>query len=304
MRHDLRRGALLIVSAGLIWQLMNALVKQLGATIPVPELMFFRNLFSLPMVLLIASRGTITLRTRRFGGHVIRASTGLMAMSLSFLAVSVLPLAEQQVLGYTQPLFITILAIPFLGEQPDRRRWLAVLVGFLGVVTVALGQGGLGGGSAPGWAYVAAVTQGLVSALTTLQIRQLSATESSSTITLWQAILMTGIMACALPFVWVTPTWGQFGLLVLLGTLGGLAQVLQTEAFASAQVSALGPYTYCGLIWATIIGWTVFGDAPSLVMILGALLIVGAGLAILPGRARPEPVAKPSAKPRQAVAGE
>lgn len=262
MRHDLRRGALLIVAAGLIWQLMNALVKQLGSTIPVPELMFFRNLFSLPMVLLIASRGTITLRTRRFGGHVVRASTGLVAMSLSFLAVSVLPLAEQQVLGYTQPLFITILAIPFLGEQPDRRRWLAVLVGFLGVVTVALGQGGLGGGSAPGWAYVAAVTQGLVSALTTLQIRQLSATESSSTITLWQAILMTGIMTCALPFVWVTPTWGQFGLLVLLGTLGGLAQVLQTEAFASAQVSALGPYTYCGLIWATIIGWTVFGDAP------------------------------------------
>ena len=304
MRHDLRRGALLIVAAGLIWQLMNALVKQLGSTIPVPELMFFRNLFSLPMVLLIASRGTITLRTRRFGGHVIRASTGLMAMSLSFLAVSVLPLAEQQVLGYTQPLFITILAIPFLGEQPDRRRWLAVLVGFLGVVTVALGQGGLGGGSAPGWAYVAAVTQGLVSALTTLQIRQLSATESSSTITLWQAILMTGIMTCALPFVWVTPTWGQFGLLVLLGTLGGLAQVLQTEAFASAQVSALGPYTYCGLIWATIIGWTVFGDAPSLVMILGALLIVGAGLAILPGRARPGPVAEPCAKPREAVAGE
>lgn len=304
MRHDLRRGALLIVAAGLIWQLMNALVKQLGSTIPVPELMFFRNLFSLPMVLLIASRGTITLRTRRFGGHVVRASTGLVAMSLSFLAVSVLPLAEQQVLGYTQPLFITILAIPFLGEQPDRRRWLAVLVGFLGVVTVALGQGGLGGGSAPGWAYVAAVTQGLVSALTTLQIRQLSATESSSTITLWQAILMTGIMTCALPFVWVTPTWGQFGLLVLLGTLGGLAQVLQTEAFASAQVSALGPYTYCGLIWATIIGWTVFGDAPSLVMILGALLIVGAGLAILPGRARPGPVAEPRAKPREAVAGE
>ncbi|SUE44542.1 DMT family transporter [Roseomonas gilardii] len=304
MRHDLRRGALLIVSAGLIWQLMNALVKQLGTTIPVPELMFFRNLFSLPMVLLIASRGTITLRTRRFGGHVIRASTGLMAMSLSFLAVSVLPLAEQQVLGYTQPLFITILAIPFLGEQPDRRRWLAVLVGFLGVVTVALGQGGLGGGSAPGWAYAAAVTQGLISALTTLQIRQLSATESSSTITLWQAILMTGIMTCALPFVWVTPTWGQFGLLVLLGTLGGLAQVLQTEAFASAQVSALGPYTYCGLIWATIIGWTVFGDAPSLVMVLGALLIVGAGLAILPGRAGPGPVAEPRAKPREAVAGE
>ena len=74
MRHDLRRGALLIVAAGLIWQLMNALVKQLGSTIPVPELMFFRNLFSLPMVLLIASRGTITLRTRRFGGHVVRAS--------------------------------------------------------------------------------------------------------------------------------------------------------------------------------------------------------------------------------------
>ncbi|MFC0409314.1 DMT family transporter [Roseomonas elaeocarpi] len=288
MRHDLRRGATLIVAAGLVFALMNALIKHLSRDLPTAELLFFRNLFSLPMVLLIASRRGVILRTKRFGGHVMRATTGLLGMSMSFAALNYLPLAEQQVLSYTQPLFITVLAIPFLGEHPGFQRWAAVVVGFAGVIIVALNQGLLGGSGsgAPPWAYGMAVAQGLISALSTLQIRQLSATEASTTITLWQAILMTAILFFVLPFVWVTPGWTHFALLVLLGTMGGLGQVLQTEAFASAQVSALGPYTYCSLIWATAVGWLLFGDAPSLAMMAGAVLIVGAGLAILPGEMR------------------
>jgi drug/metabolite transporter (DMT)-like permease len=127
----------------------------------------------------------------------------------------------------------------------------------------------------------AGVAQGMFSALTTMLVRQLSSTESSTTITLWQSLLMTGFSLLLLPFFWVTPTAGDLLLLVLVGLVGGAAQWLLTEAWASAQVSAVAPYSYSALLWSVLVGWVVWGDAPGLSMLVGALLIVGAGLFIL-----------------------
>lgn len=290
LRHDVRRGALLMLGATALFTLMNALIKALGDRIPFPEIMFFRNLLALPVVALIAWRRHVTLRTRRFGGHFTRALTGLASMACSFFALTVLPLAEQTALTYSTPLFVTILSIPFLGERPGVHRWGAVVVGFLGILVIALGQGAfLGGGPSasgvPDWlrwaAFIAAASNGFFSGLTTLLVRQLSGTEASSTIVLWQSLLMTGITFLALPFVWVMPTAAEWPLLIGLGLLGGLAQVLLTEAYASAQVSALGPYSYTALLWAILLGWLVWGSVPSVTMLAGAALIVGAGLYIL-----------------------
>jgi drug/metabolite transporter (DMT)-like permease len=128
---------------------------------------------------------------------------------------------------------------------------------------------------------VAAVAQGLFSAMTTMLVRQLSATESSATITLYQSLLITLFTLVALPFCWVTPSWTQLGLLVAMGLLGGVAQWMLTEAWASAQVSAVAPYSYSALLWAMGLGWWVWGDVPGLATILGSALIVFAGLYIL-----------------------
>ncbi|UFN51295.1 DMT family transporter [Roseomonas sp. OT10] len=288
MRHDIRRGALLMLGATLTLTLMGALVKLLSARIPFLELMVFRNMLALPVVLAIAATrpGGVRLRTKRPLGHLVRALTGLCGMGLSFYTLTLLPLADQTVLSYTQPLFVILLAIPFLGERPGPRRWVAVLTGFAGVMVVALGQGALGGGSAPAWAYFLAAAQGAVAATTVLMVRQLSGTETSTTIVLWQSMLMTAITATMLPFVWVPPTGQEWLLLLIMGLLGGLGQVLLTEAFASALVSALGAYSYSGLIWAMLIGLLVFGDAPGLAMLGGAALIVAAGLVVLRGEGR------------------
>jgi drug/metabolite transporter (DMT)-like permease len=284
LRHDVRRGALCMLAAHLLFTFMSAMVKALSGPIPVVELMFFRSAFALPVVAMIVARyGNFQdLKTKRFTGHFFRACTGTAAQACSFFALTALPLADQTVLGYTTPLFVTMLAIPLLGEQVGIHRWSAVVLGFIGVLIIAVGQGaGHASGPLAMWGLGAAVAQGFFSAFTTLLVRQLSATESSTTITMWQSILMSGFTLLVLPFVWVTPTAQQFLLLVLIGLVGGVAQVLLTEAYASAQVSALGPYSYSSMIWSVGLGWLLWGDQPTIWMLVGAVLIVTAGLYIL-----------------------
>jgi len=119
------------------------------------------------------------------------------------------------------------------------------------------------------------------SAATTLLVRSLSGTERSTTIVLWQSVLMTVFTGLALPFVWVTPTGKEMLILLVIGLVGGVAQVLLTEAYASAQVSALGAFSYTGILWAVLLGWLAFGDRPGLATLAGAALIVAASLTIM-----------------------
>ncbi|MBB3898012.1 DMT family transporter [Roseococcus suduntuyensis] len=285
LRHDARRGALLMLGATALFTLMGALVKLVGDRIHFLEIMFFRSVLALPVVLLIVARmgHGVRLRTQRLPQHVGRALTGTMAMSCAFFSLTVLPLAEQTALTFTTPLFVTLLAIPFLGERVGIHRFSAVLLGFGGILVIALGQGAFQGRIDP-WIALGmsiAVMHGVFSAMTTLLVRSLSATESSTTIVIWQSILMTCFTGLALPFVWVTPTPWEFLLLMGVGLVGGIAQVMLTEAYASAQVSSLGAYSYTGILWAVLLGWIFFGDTPGIATFLGAGLIVLAALYIM-----------------------
>ncbi|PZW39853.1 EamA domain-containing membrane protein RarD [Humitalea rosea] len=285
-RHDPRRGALLMLCACALFILMGATIKGLAGRVHWAEIMFFRCAVSVPLVVLLAaSRGQVNFATRRIGGHIGRAFSGTLAMTCSFFSLTVLPLAEQTALTYSTPLFVTLLAIPFLGERPGAARWTAVLVGFCGILVIALGQGAFLVSGPRDVLYLlgfgAAVTHGLFSAITTMLVRSLSATEKSTTIVLWQSLLMSLLIALALPFVWVTPGLGDLALLVCIGLLGGVAQLLLTEAWASAQVSAVAPFSYTALLWAALFGWIAWGEMPGVWTWAGAGLIVLAGLAML-----------------------
>lgn len=284
LRHDARRGALLMLAATALFTIMGALIKQIGDRIPFFEIMFFRSLLAMPVVLAIVFRlGNPQLATQRLGGHFLRAMTGATAMACSFFSLTVLPFAEQTALTYTTPIFATLLAIPFLGEKVGVHRFSAVGVGFLGVVVIAMGQGAFGGQVDPWIAFgmALATIHGLFSATSTLLVRSLSGTERSTTIVIWQSLLTTGITGLTLPFVWVTPSWEVFLVLLAIGGVGGVAQVMLTEAYASAQVSSLGAYSYTGILWAVLLGWIAFGEAPGWPTMLGAGLIVLAALYIL-----------------------
>jgi len=289
LRHDMRRGVLFMLGACALFTLMSALVKALGDRIPFPEQMFFRSAFAMPVVLAIVLRANRTadlsrvLRTQRLPAHLLRACTGTLAMGCSFFALTVLPLAEHTALTNTTPLFVTLLSIPVLGEKVGLHRAGAVMLGFVGILVIALGQGAFSGdlAGAAKWGFAAAVMHGIFSACTTLLVRSLSGTEASTTIVMWQSLLMTCITGLALPFLWVTPAPAELAMLIAIGLLGGVAQVMLTEAWASAQVSALAPYSYSSLLWAILFGWIAFADVPGLLTLAGAALIVAASLYIL-----------------------
>jgi drug/metabolite transporter (DMT)-like permease len=287
LRHDIRRGALLMLGATALFTIMSAMIKDIAESISFIEIMFFRSAFALPVIFVIVARGRQwgILRTRRVPSHLLRAFTGTMAQGCSFFALTVLPLAEQTALTYTTPLFVTLLSIPLLGEKVGIHRWSAVILGFVGIMVIALGQGAFQGGTWPERAVMigmaVAVSQGVWSALTTLLVRNLSATESSTTIVLWQSLLMTAFTAAVLPFFWTTPNPWELLILIMVGLVGGVAQVMLTEAYASAQVSSLGPYSYTSILWSVGLGWLIWGDMPTIATIIGAVLIVLSGLYIL-----------------------
>lgn len=300
LRHDARRGALLMLAATALFTMMGAVVKLVGSRIPFFEIMFFRSMLALPVVFLIVARmgGGVNLVTQRFPQHVLRAMTGTAAMSCSFFALTVLPLAEQTALTFTTPLFVALLAIPLLGEKVGIHRFSAVGLGFVGILVIALGKGAFMGPTDP-WiifGMAVAVLHGVFSAATTLLVRSLSATESSTTIVLWQSLLMIAFTALTLPFVWVTPTGYELLLLVVIGVVGGVAQVMLTEAYASAQVSSLGAYSYTGILWAVLLGWIFFGEQPGIATFIGSGLIVLAALYIMRREAIPA-VQKPGTPP-------
>ncbi|NKC31928.1 DMT family transporter [Falsiroseomonas selenitidurans] len=290
LRHDPKRGVIFMLAACALFTAMGVLVKELAGRVSFLEQMFFRSAFALPVVMLIVLRriglrGDLagTLRTKRFPGHVLRALSGTAAQGCSFYALGLLPLAEHTALTNTTPLFVTLLSIPLLGEKVGIHRSGAVVAGFLGILVIALGQGAFTGdySGAAHWGMVAALAHGMFSAGTTMLVRTLSDTESSGTIVLWQSLLMTLFSLFWLPFVWVTPGPFDLALLIAIGLIGGLAQVLLTEAWASAQVSFLAPYSYSSLLWAVLFGWAVFGDVPGLSTLAGAAAIVLASLYIM-----------------------
>ncbi|MFT9049271.1 DMT family transporter [Gluconobacter cerinus] len=279
MRHDVKRGAVLLMTSSLFLSLVNACQKSAGTQLPILEILFFRNFLSMPFVFFIASRTQVTLRTERLAGHALRSLFGLISMFLVLFVLTKLPLFEQQVFSYLQPIFVALFATFFFGETLSVGRQLAIGLGFCGVAIAASGRFATPVHlETPVWVYLVALSQGAFAALSTLQIRQLSKTEHSITITLWQAIFMTGATLVLMPFVWVTPAPGEAVLLLAIGTFSGAAQLFQTEAFASAQVSSIGAFLYFGLVWAGLIGWLWFGEVPGMRAAIGGLVIAGAGI--------------------------
>ncbi len=260
-----------------IFALMATLIK-LTATrgVGVIEIVFYRNLFSLPVILLslVAGRRPASVRTKRPGAHLIRAVIGLSSMLLTFQALTMLPLVEATTIGFTAPLFATILSAALLRESIGRRRWAAVAVGFIGVLVVAQP----GDFELPLAGVVVALVGAITVSTVTITIRQIGATEAATTTVFWFAV--AGVLAggLAMPFVARLHDPATWLLLVLIGSTGAIAQLLQTYSLRIAPVSVLAPFDYSQLVWALALTWLVWGTLPSGSTIAGGGLIAASGL--------------------------
>lgn len=260
--------------------LMFALIKLTAARgVHIVESVFYRQLFSLPLIAAWVAMGPgfASLRTTRAPAHIKRMIVGLIGMVLNFAGVIMLPLPEATVIGFTVPLFATMFAAFFLNERTGIFRWSAVIIGFAGIVIAFPPNGASLHSTGAAIALAGAVMTAVVSIL----IRQLGATEPAPTTVFWfsaSSLVPAGIAMLFFARPHDATTWA---LLLAAGVSGGIGQLLLTSALRLAPVSVVLPMDYSGLIWATILGWLLFDKLPVSTTLMGAPIIIASGLVIL-----------------------
>lgn len=263
------RGAIWVVVAGFFFTLMTALIKQIGDTIPVVQILLFRQITMTCTVLPVLISGYPgILRTRHLPLHLIRVTLAIVAMTCGFTAFVHLPLAEATALGFAKSLFVTLFALVLLREVAGPRRWIAVLLGFVGVlVMVQPDAEGLN------LYAVLAVIGAAAAAMVMVIIRKVSQFDRPVTILSYQAILVGVLMVPPAIYFWVTPTLEQWIIMLAIGLLSVIGQLANIQGFKEGEATAVAPMDYSRLVFAAAIGFVVFLEVPDVTTLVGAALI-------------------------------
>jgi drug/metabolite transporter (DMT)-like permease len=278
-------GIALVLAAHLAFTLMGALVRHFGQTMPVGEIVFVRSFFALiPLLAMLVWRGELgsALRTKSPGAHFFRSVSGAAGMFLNFAALALLPLADATAIGFAAPIFTVVLAAVFLGEVVRVRRWSAVGVGFIGVLVMLspyVGGAPPGAGTALG-AFLA-LAGAFVVAVAMTQVRHLSRTETTASLVFYFSIICSLAALATLPWGWIAPTPREFALMVVMGFLGGIGQMLITESYRHASASVVAPFAYSAMLYSIVIGYVWFGEVPEPIVLIGAAVVIGAGLFVI-----------------------
>lgn len=262
---------------------MFALIKKLDGAYPVGEIVLVRSFFAMIPILWLVHHagGWRVLRTERPLGHLRRSIAGLCSLFLSFTAVGMLPLGMATALGYSAPLFITLLAIPLLGETVRFDRWGVTIIGFAGVLLmVHPGVDGISAGA------LVALAGAVATAFALIAIRKMANTESSVAIIFYFTLAGTVVGAGTLPFAAVWPNLADLPILVAIGVLGGIAQILLTKAYGLAPASIVAPFEYATLVFALVAGFLVWGERPTPIEMAGVIIIVSSNLLLALGEQR------------------
>jgi drug/metabolite transporter (DMT)-like permease len=268
----------MLVGSGLLTT-NDAMTKWLTQDFPVSQVWCLRTVFVLVPIVLLAPRygGYRALLPNRIGPQVLRAALFLVTTLLIVTGLSLLPLAQMVAIVFSSPIFIAALAPIILREQVSTGRWLAIGVGFIGVLVILRPDPTTIGISA-----LIAVTASLSSAIRDLVTRQISRTESSLSILFCSTLLVIVIALAAAPWLdWIAVPPLGWVLLLTNGILNGTSHFLIIEALRLAEASVVSPYKYSALIWGAMLGFVIWGDMPNLWVIGGGMLIVASGLYLL-----------------------
>lgn len=268
------RGSLMMVAAFTFFSGMMVLIKLVGHRLPLPQILVVRQVVMTLVLMAVVGRALPTiLRTSRPGLQVLRGVFSLGAMLCGFTALINLPMAEATALGFSQALFVTLLAIFVLHEVVDWRRWLAMAVGFLGVLVMLRPAG-----EAMNIYALLAIAGALFGAGITITVRVLGHTERTETILFWQGGMIVAALIGPTLWFWVPPTPLEWLFLIVLGVVGTAGQWFITRAYQVGEASALAPLDFVRLLLAVLSGYLVFSEIPSLITALGAGLIAGGTL--------------------------
>jgi drug/metabolite transporter (DMT)-like permease len=270
------------LTAFLTLSFMTLFAKLLSERMNVVEIAFWRNVVALlPFAVLLAfpsQRGFLRIRSKP-GIIAIRALIGTANVIMVFGAFSLLPMANATSVLFASVLFMPVLGVIFLGEAVGPYRASAVIVGFAGVLIVAQPGGGggdwnlLGTACALGGAFVAA-TLGVM-------LRLLGQTEAPQAVAFYFLFLGTLMLAPAMPFFGHVPAWEDAPYILGLGISGFMMQMSMTLAFKYAPAGLVAPLNYTQIVWATLFGWLIFSEVPTLNILVGAVIIIASSLIVI-----------------------
>ena len=268
------KGAVVLMFAAAAFSLMAALIKLAGTRLHVTQILLVRQtcmLLMLSPMLVLNFKESIT--THRLDLQLMRITFALIAMLFGFTALIKMPLADATAIAFAKSFFVTIFAVLILRETVGVFRWGAVAIGFLGVL-IMLRPGSESFSIYGVFAVVGAAAAGIVMVI----IRLLSRTEAPATILLYQSFGVAIVMIIPATWFWQQPLWHEWLLLIAIGFVSYFAQKANIFAYKWGEASLLASLDYARLIYATILGYLIFGDLPDLYTWLGASIIICASI--------------------------
>lgn len=278
--NNLNRGILLILTCELFLVLSGMVIKQLNGMASTGQIVFFRNLFGLALLLpWLWRNGIDAVKTDCLHLHAIRAVTGVTAMTCLFYAWGHLPLAQAALLKQMMPLFIPIIAFWWMGERLPWQATAAVLLGFSGVVLILNPTDGV-----INIAVLIGLGGALFGGLAKTSIRRLRySNEPAQRIVFYFAAFATLLSAIPALFGWLPLTLEALGWLVLLAIFATLAQLFMSAAYGHAPAGQIGAFTYSSVAFAALLGWMFWDETLGTATLLGIAVISGAGLLVMAG---------------------
>ena len=252
------------------FSLMDVIVKW-SVDYPIGQVLFFRGFFGIVFYFFVIPKDRLHnfYLTKRAGLHFLRCLSGLIALVAIFVALRKLPLATVVSISFAAPIFTTIFSIFFLSEKVGIFRWLAVLIGFIGILVIT--EPGI---SELNIYYIFPIIFCLGLSYVAITIRQLSSTEPVWLISFYFSLSIMLLSFLTIPQGWVMPSMGHLVLLSLVGIFGGVANLWLSQSYKYSEVSLVTPLKYLALLFAIFFGYFIWGEIPTVKTLIGAFLVI------------------------------
>ncbi len=258
------------------FSIMDLIVKW-SEHYPLGQVLFFRGFFGIVFYFFIIPKNRLGnfYYTKRAGLHFLRCLFGIIALIAIFIALRNLPLATVVSISFAAPIFTTIFSIFFLSEKVGLFRWLAVLIGFIGIIII----------TEPGFVslniyYIFPIIFCLGLSYVAIAIRQLSTTEPVWLISLNFSAAITFVSFFSIPFGWIMPNFKDLILLSMIGIFGGVANLWLSQSYKLSEVSLVTPLKYLALVFGIFFGYFIWQEVPTIKTLMGALLVITSSLII------------------------
>ena len=252
------------------FSIMDLIVKW-SEHYPLGQVLFFRGFFGVLFYFLIIPKERLHnfYYTKRAGLHFLRSFSGLIALVAIFIALRSLPLATVVSISFAAPIFTTIFSIFLLNEKVGVYRWIAVIIGFIGILIIT--EPGI---SSLNIFYIFPIIFCIGLSYVAITIRKLSTTEPVWLISLYFSISITLLSLFSLPLGWIMPSIKDFMILAMIGIFGGVANLWLSQSYKYSEVSLVTPLKYLALVFAIIFGYLIWDEIPTIKSLFGAALVI------------------------------